>query len=102
MGEGFINAAVAAATAIVSVAIVAVIVSRNSNTSGVIQAAASGFNNALSVAVSPVTGGTTQANLNYPGSSGNAVNNGIGSILGNGLGSVFSGAGYADTGAGSF
>ena len=56
------------ATAIVGVAILAVIVSRRSNTAGVIQAAASGFGNALNVAVSPVTGGNVGGNLAYPGS----------------------------------
>lgn len=46
------------ATAIVGVAILAVLVSRNSNTVGVISAAGSAFSGALSVAVSPVTGFT--------------------------------------------
>lgn len=46
------------ATAIVGVALLAVIVSRNSNTSGVISSAGAAFSNALSVAVSPVTGFT--------------------------------------------
>jgi hypothetical protein len=45
------------ASAIVGVAILAVLVSRNSNTSGVISSAASGFAQDLSAAVSPVTGG---------------------------------------------
>lgn len=43
-------------TAIVGVAILAVIVSRNSNTAGVLSSAGSAFGNVLSVAVSPVTG----------------------------------------------
>jgi hypothetical protein len=61
---------------IIGVAILAVIVSKNSNTAGVIQASASGFGNALDVAISPVTGATTAPNLAYPGGSG------IGSITG--------------------
>ena len=48
----------------------AVIVSKNSNTAGVIQAGASGFGNVLDVAISPVTGATTPPNLSYPGGMG--------------------------------
>jgi predicted permease len=54
------------ATAIVGVAILAVLVSRRSNTAGVIQAAASAFGNSLNVAVSPVTGSNISGNLGYP------------------------------------
>lgn len=43
-------------TAIVGVAILAVLVSKNANTAGVIKAASSGFAQALSAAVSPVSG----------------------------------------------
>lgn len=60
---------VAIATAIIGVAILAVLVSRKSNTTGVIQAFGSAFNNALGVAVSPVTGATTAPNLGYPSGS---------------------------------
>ena len=60
-------------TAIVTVAIVAVIVSKNANTSSVIQAGGSAFGNALNVAVSPVTGNNTQGSLAYPGSSGGSA-----------------------------
>lgn len=55
------------ATAIAGVAIVAVLVSKNANTAAVIQSGASGFSNALDVAVSPVTGQGTAPNLAYPG-----------------------------------
>ena len=41
-------------TAIVGVAIIAVIVSRNSNTTGVISSASDAFTSALRVAVSPI------------------------------------------------
>jgi hypothetical protein len=64
---------------IIGVAMLALIVSKNSNTAGVIQASASGFGNALDVALSPVTGiptPTTAPNLAYPGSGG------IGSLVG--------------------
>ena len=56
--------------AIIGVAILAVIVSRKSNTAGVIQAAASGFGNILGVAVNPINDARLPLNLNYPGSSG--------------------------------
>lgn len=53
------------ATAIVGVALLALLVSKKSNTAGVIQAAASGFNNALAVATSPVSGTSLSPNLSY-------------------------------------
>ena len=46
-------------TAIVGVAILAVIVSKNSNTSGVISAGGSAFAQDIGAAVSPVTGGSS-------------------------------------------
>lgn len=64
------------AMGIIGVAFLAVIVARNSNTAGVIQASASGFGNALDVAISPITGSVTAPNLAYPGGGG------IGSVLG--------------------
>lgn len=51
---------------IIGVAIVAVIVSRKSQSPEVIQSAGSAFSNALDVAVSPVTGNTSPPNLSYP------------------------------------
>lgn len=42
--------------AVVSLALVAVLVSRNANTTGVINASSSGFSNILATAISPVTG----------------------------------------------
>lgn len=45
------------AVAIVGVAILAVLVSRQSNTAGVIQAAGRAFSDSLATAVSPITGG---------------------------------------------
>lgn len=45
------------ALAIVGVASLAVLVSRNANTAGVITASGNAFTNALGVAISPVTGG---------------------------------------------
>jgi hypothetical protein len=54
------------ALAIVGVAIVALIVSRRSQTPAVIQAAGSAFGNALGVAESPVTGAQYNIDLSYP------------------------------------
>lgn len=56
------------ATAIVGLAIVAVLVSKKSGTAGVIQSAGSAFGNALNVAVSPVTSNNIVGNLGYPSS----------------------------------
>lgn len=50
------EALVTIATAIVGVAILSVIVSKKSNTAGVITAGAAAFGNSLGIAVSPVTG----------------------------------------------
>lgn len=44
------------ATAIIGVAIIAVLVSKNANTQGVIQSAGIAFSQSLATAVSPVTG----------------------------------------------
>ncbi len=46
------------AVAIIGLATLAVIVSRNANTSKVIDSASSGFAKALGVAISPVSGGS--------------------------------------------
>jgi hypothetical protein len=56
------------ALAIVGLGIVSVLVSKNANTSGVIQATASGFGNSLAVAEAPVTGAHTPITLAYPSS----------------------------------
>ena len=63
-----IHSLVAIALAIVGVAIVAVLVSKNTQTSNVIQAAGSAFGNTLAVAISPASsGGSISPNLAYPG-----------------------------------
>lgn len=63
MGEQMLSSLVTVATAIVGVAILAVLVSRQANTAGVIQAGASGFAQDLAAAVSPVTGGSSFSGL---------------------------------------
>lgn len=57
---------VTVATAIVGLAIVSVVVSKKAQTPQVIQAAASGFSNALGIAEAPVTGASYTPNLSYP------------------------------------
>lgn len=54
MGEKIVTVAVA----ITGVAILAVLVSRNANTAGVLKAGGSAFAEALRAATGPVTGGT--------------------------------------------
>ena len=48
------------------IALASVLVSRNANTTGVIQAAGSAFGNDLATAQSPVTGNAPTINLGYP------------------------------------
>jgi hypothetical protein len=54
--------------AIVGVAILAVLVSKQSNTASVIQAGASGFSNSLATAISPISGSSLSPVLSYPNS----------------------------------
>lgn len=65
---------VAIATAIVGLAVLAVLVSRNSNTAGVVSSLASGLSQDIGAAVSPVTGGGFGTNI----LGGNAITNGGG------------------------
>lgn len=60
------DSVVTIALAIVGLAIIAVLVSRNAQTPSVIQASASGFGNSLAVAEAPVTGANTPIDLSYP------------------------------------
>jgi hypothetical protein len=55
------------ALAIVTLGMVAVVVSKKAQTPQVIQSAGSAFSNAMAVAESPVTGAQYQINLSYPG-----------------------------------
>ncbi len=67
--DNIIEAVVTIATAIVGVAILAVLVSPKARTSDVIQASASGFSNSLATAMTPVTGERVRINTSYPGGS---------------------------------
>jgi hypothetical protein len=55
------------ALAIVTLGMVAVVVSKKAQTPAVIQSAGSAFSNAMAVAESPVTGATYNIDLSYPG-----------------------------------
>jgi len=55
--------------AIVGLGVVSVLVSKNANTSGVLQAGFSGINNGIGIAEAPVTGASYTPNLTYPGGS---------------------------------
>jgi len=66
--NSFIEGAITIAMAIIGLAMLSVLVSRKSNTTGVIQASASGFGNSLGVAMSPVTGAAYNIDLGYPNS----------------------------------
>ena len=59
MSEQLISSVVTVLLAIVGVSIIAVLVSRNANTTGVIASAGSAFSGALGTALSPVTGATS-------------------------------------------
>lgn len=63
------ESAVAIFMAIIGVAILAVLVSNKSNTTGVIQSISSLFVNSLATATSPVTGASVTINSAFPGGS---------------------------------
>lgn len=69
MGEHFMDALVTIFAAIAGVAIVALIVSKKSQTPEVIQSVGTAYGSDLAVAVSPVTGAVPNANLTYPSGS---------------------------------
>lgn len=56
MTDSLVSSTTTVLLAIVGVAIIAVLVSRNANTSGVIGAGGSAFSSSLGAALSPVTG----------------------------------------------
>jgi PRD1 phage membrane DNA delivery len=55
MGEQMVSSVVTVATAIIGLAIIATLVSKNANTSPIIQSAGNAFSQALGVAEGPVT-----------------------------------------------
>jgi hypothetical protein len=56
MSDQLVTSVVTVLTAIIGVAIIATLVSKNANTTQVIQAGAQGFSQSLATALSPVTG----------------------------------------------
>lgn len=73
MGEKAITGVVGILTAIIGVAIIAVLVSKQSDTSNVLSSAGKAFSSILGTAVSPVSGGgglTSGLFGNMPGSQG--------------------------------
>jgi PRD1 phage membrane DNA delivery len=69
MGNDFFHLVSTIVFLIVTVAIVALLISPKATTSQVIQASGSALGNNLAVAESPVTGATYQVNLSYPSES---------------------------------
>lgn len=65
MWNTFTEATVTIVLAIVGLAVVATLVSKNAKTGSIIQNAASGLGNDIAVAQSPVTGISISPNLNY-------------------------------------
>lgn len=74
----FIEAAVTIALAVIGLATVSVIISRNANTSGVISASANGLAKTIGAATAPVSGGTNFGGL-VPQLSLNLSSGGFGS-----------------------
>jgi hypothetical protein len=81
MSDNLISSIVTVLTAIIGVAIIAVLVSRNAQTAGVITSAGQAFANDLSAAVAPVTGATAQINTGG-GGFGLGGFNGMGAPIG--------------------
>jgi uncharacterized membrane protein len=70
MGDKAITSAVLVLTAIVGVAIVAVLVSKQSDTANVLGAAGKSFSSIIGAAVAPVSGGSMGAGLPSLGNLG--------------------------------
>ena len=76
--DQFWTSVVTIATAIVGIAIIAVLVSNRASTASVISAATSGFANDLTAAVAPVTGASATVNTGGSSLFGNSGFNGQG------------------------
>lgn len=72
----FVEAGVTIGLAVIGLAILSVIVSKNSSAGNIIQSLASGLGNNVAVATAPVTGATVTPTLSYPG--GNTFSNSFG------------------------
>lgn len=69
--NAFAEGIITIALAIVGLAVISTLVSKNANTSGVIQAGASGLGNAIGAAQAPVTGANISYSLGYPAETAN-------------------------------
>lgn len=67
MGEQLISSITTVLAAIISLAIIATLVSKNANTSQVTTAAGNAFSSSILAAESPVTGGSGLGNLSNAG-----------------------------------
>ncbi len=68
--NAFVEGLVTIALAVIGLAVVATLVSKNAQTSSVIQAGASGLANNIGVAESPVSGTSLSLSLGYPSNTG--------------------------------
>lgn len=75
MSDQLITSVTSVLIAIVGVAIIATLVSKNANTAGVIQAGGSAFSQSLGTALSPVTGSGSFGS--FTGGSGTLSNPGL-------------------------
>ena len=67
MGKEAIEGLITVATAIVGVAIIATLVSRNANTAGVLTAGGAALGNAITAATGPVTGQSGISSIGWTG-----------------------------------
>lgn len=87
--DNFMTGMVAIATAIVGVAVVAVLVSRNSQTPSVIGAATGGFAQDLAAAVSPVTSSGLGMGMPLGGYGMGGMGYGTNGMIGGSFGTVY-------------
>lgn len=71
MGDNLISSVVTVLTAVIGLAIIAVLVSKNANTAGVLGAGSSGFSRILAAAEAPVTGSASMGD-SFSGFTGSA------------------------------
>lgn len=84
MGREIFEPIVTIVGGLIAVAILAVLVSQRSNTAGVFAAAGGAFSNAVSAAVSPITGKSAAPNVNAGSQTAFGMNGGSGGILSGG------------------
>lgn len=85
MGREMFEPVVTIVAGIIGIALVAVLVSQRANTAGVFAAAGGAFSNALSAAVSPVTGNSAAPNVNAGSNTNGFLSGAGGNLFGGGL-----------------